>query len=760
MILIDIHDAIEKDKSEGISCLEGREGCNEEKCECKMIPGSFENVLVQCSLGCYKRYHADGFDGINEYCWSKVIQSYNDDYNCELTNGSKCNTKNCQGVIISIDTYIGFKKKTDNDMDNDTDNPDTPLSDNNDNVSNTKKGPPSGFDIFCKELFSKDENKDLRPRVVDAKWKALSRKKRSHYIDRANIAQLQWIRDQQAQDAEMKAAKDFINGSNNNNNSNDTISSIEVDNNTANKASINNNESDKKELSQKQQKMEQRMREIEEMISRDPNIYSSNEIKRRKNEDKKKKKSRKNKSDKNKSKNKKNKNTTMNLSDLNEYANNYMNTNSSKKYDTKINDDNLSSASNSCTQNFSTDMHDSLSYQYSIPEDTESILSNNTSIVNNNSNNYNHINNNTSNNNTNNGNNNNNNNSNNNSYNNNYNTNNQYNNNSNTNYGNNNNYNHNNLINNNLTNVNLSNHNNYNYSNNTNNNNIGNSVVDSRSRYETLQQIINSNNNVAKCTYIPFTQNVTLYLIVSCNIIQKVWNDHFNNFKTDLTRLNVFVRFFQILNDHNEKYIVVQCLNNESSKMIHDYIKDKTKLNIYFVENWFGYSFTFIKNCFADTKQQKSSETPSTPSIAKSLSNTLRNNNNTKNHDNSIVNRKSSMHDKRPWNMFKQYSLPDNGNFDDNMICPMINNENYEIGDIVYYDNYFGIITNIFNNINYEYEIMLKCNIREIVSSNFIQIGLPIQNLINNNNINSNKIEKILKQLDSFQIGFLVRLLG
>eukprot|EP00490_Sorites_sp_Unknown_P018429 CAMPEP_0114687054 /NCGR_PEP_ID=MMETSP0191-20121206/62104_1 /TAXON_ID=126664 /ORGANISM="Sorites sp." /LENGTH=195 /DNA_ID=CAMNT_0001973173 /DNA_START=527 /DNA_END=1111 /DNA_ORIENTATION=- len=195
---------------------------------------------------------------------------------------------------MSIDTYIGFKKKTDNDMDNDTDNPDTPLSDNNDNVSNTKKGPPSGFDIFCKELFSKDENKDLRPRVVDAKWKALSRKKRSHYIDRANIAQLQWIRDQQAQDSEMKVAKDFING-------NDTISSIEVDNNTANKASISNNESDKKELSQKQQKMEQRMREIEEMISRDPNIYSSNEIKRRKNEDKKKKKSRKNKSDKNKS---------------------------------------------------------------------------------------------------------------------------------------------------------------------------------------------------------------------------------------------------------------------------------------------------------------------------------------------------------------------------------------------------------------------------------------------------------------------------
>merc|ERR1719203_1254866 len=132
----------------------------------------------------------------------------------KLNNGQcvdyseSCIKTNCKGKIVSIAHCIGFNASSDakvdgfededygNNEDGDEEEEDDIDIDANDEHFDLKsmKEPPSGFDVFCKELSANDKSNALRPRVVEAKWRALSKPKRMRYDDRAKLLQFKWIR--------------------------------------------------------------------------------------------------------------------------------------------------------------------------------------------------------------------------------------------------------------------------------------------------------------------------------------------------------------------------------------------------------------------------------------------------------------------------------------------------------------------------------------------------------------------------------------
>eukprot|EP01084_Bolivina_argentea_P101611 182143_1 len=344
-----LHEQIEKDKLNGLQPLDGgRDCCCSTHCQYTIIPGSFRNVLVQCSNGCYMRYHNDESDDTANGCWYLTKKNYKKANINDIDYSHKCIKKNCKGLIVSIVYCIGFTasgneakdKKTkaksrskESNHSHDHESQHSNLhKDDDDATTNTQMGnaifdlstleePPSGFDIFCKELFLKPDNRSLRPRVIDAKWRALSRPKRRRYDDRARILQLQWIRLKQKSQALDYALVDGAEHS-----KRDTPQHWQQKH-TQN-AQPNDDPQPNDEPSQKKKLLlkEERQKRIENMIAQNPNIYDMDERKKKEEHRKKTEKllkmnKRKKKKIKSKKKNKKsNKKNTVSLSDLNDIA--------------------------------------------------------------------------------------------------------------------------------------------------------------------------------------------------------------------------------------------------------------------------------------------------------------------------------------------------------------------------------------------------------------------------------------------------------
>merc|ERR1712048_1158622 len=331
-----LHSVIEKDKLNNIVPLDNpRECCCYNDCPYSAIPGTFRNVLVNCSAGCHMRFHADLSEGS---CWKLCAKTYKKLNGKDIEHSQPCIKQSCKGTIVSIAYCIGFETVdafSNDEHEYEEDDEDEEVDANDVDHFDLEEHPPSGFDVFCKESMSPD-NRSLRPRAFESKWRALSKPKRGRYDERARLLQYKWVKmmhraqalDYCFADEEHSSSPSSMPDDDGHDDDEDghDRSSSDDDNHASAQASNDQNEQEnrKKILAQ------QRQKRIEDMISQNPNIYDDEEMQRRKRdkerEDHRKKtekllnvKKKKKKRVKNKKKSKA-KSSTVSLSALNDIA--------------------------------------------------------------------------------------------------------------------------------------------------------------------------------------------------------------------------------------------------------------------------------------------------------------------------------------------------------------------------------------------------------------------------------------------------------
>ena len=77
------------------SLSDNRNCCKYNKCLYNIIPSNIENTLIQCTKGCYFRYH--NFDKKSQLnCFQKMIIEYKQiNKNCYLRHNSNCINNKC-----------------------------------------------------------------------------------------------------------------------------------------------------------------------------------------------------------------------------------------------------------------------------------------------------------------------------------------------------------------------------------------------------------------------------------------------------------------------------------------------------------------------------------------------------------------------------------------------------------------------------------------------------------------------------------------
>jgi len=158
-------------------------------------PGTWANVLIECTEGCHLRYHCDRMDteDCEKDCWNIVFLQYHN-INGIIEYGKPCINKDCKGTIVTVDRFIGFRKSDETTVA--TNKNDHEITDDNDAKIDLNQfdSPPTAYELFEKEFFATEENKKCnQPRKIESTWTALSRKKKNRYEDRARILQLHWI---------------------------------------------------------------------------------------------------------------------------------------------------------------------------------------------------------------------------------------------------------------------------------------------------------------------------------------------------------------------------------------------------------------------------------------------------------------------------------------------------------------------------------------------------------------------------------------